>query len=461
MPQSAYATLLSVLDKVFNTIISKGEAGGAQRSALIVFALRVLSAALAYLMQVILARWTGASEYGVFIVVWTTIVILTVFSGLGFSVSLLRFIPEYLEKKQYGLLNGLLFSARFLVLLSSTLIAMFGVTITWLFSDYIGNAYILPLYLIAICLPMHTYTGMLEGIARAQDWQLKAMVPDFIGRPLLVLAYMLIALALGYPATAVTACIVAIAAVWTVAVLQTIMMEVSLNKIHRPAPRRFQLRSWLLVSLPMLAVDGFFQLITSSDVILIGIWLPSDQVGIYFAASRTLALMHFVYYAVRAASAPRMARLYHANDLNGLRAFVGSAAKLTFWPSLLIAGFIMVVGPFLLTLFGEGFSQGTPILYILVIGVLARAAIGPADALLTLSGHQNTCAKIYATVFVLNLALNTLFIPMFGLYGAAMATTLVILFEAILLYRSAYKHLGLHTFILPIKSREAATNEAG
>lgn len=461
LPHSTHQKVLPILDKVLGAILSKGEAGGAQRSALIVFALRVFSAALAYIMQVILARWMGASEYGIFIVVWTLVIILSVFSGLGFSVSLLRFIPEYLEKKQYELLNGLLFSARFLVLLSSTTIAILGISIAWLFSDFISNIYILPLYIIAICLPMHTYTGMLEGIARAHDWQLKAMVPDFICRPLLVLFYMLVALLLDYPPTAVTACIVTIAAVWTVTFFQAIMMEVSLHKVRHPAPRELQIKSWLLVSIPMLAVDGFFQLITSSDVILIGLWLSPDQVGIYFAASRTLALMHFVYYAVRAASAPRMARLYHANDMNGLRDFVGSAAKMTFWPTVLMAAFIMIVGPFLLTLFGEGFSEGTPILYILVVGVLARAAVGPVDALLTLSGHQNTCAKIYASVFVVNLALNTILIPTLGLYGAALATTLVIFFEAFILYRSAYKHLGLHTFIFPIKRPETAGHEAG
>ncbi|KZK99756.1 MULTISPECIES: lipopolysaccharide biosynthesis protein [unclassified Pseudovibrio] len=461
LPRSTHAKLLPLLGKILDTLFSKGEAGGARRSALIVFALRIGSAALAYIMQVFLARWMGASEYGIFIVVWTVVIILSVFSGLGFSVSLLRFIPEYLEKKQYELLNGLLFSARFLVLLSSTTIAVVGVAIAWAFSDFIGNAYILPLYLIAICLPMHTYTGMLEGIARAQDWQLKAMLPDFIGRPLLVLAFMLIALLLGYPPTAVTACIVTIAAVWTITFFQTIMMEVSLSKVRYPAPRRLQIKSWLLVSVPMLAVDGFFQLITSSDVILIGLWLPPDQVGIYFAASRTLALMHFVYYAVRAASAPRMARLYHSGDRDGLKDFVTSAAKMTFWPTLLMGGFVMAVGPFLLSLFGEDFAQGTPILYILVIGVLARASVGPVDALLTLSGHQNTCAKIYASVFVVNLILNTALIPVFGLYGAALATTSVIFFEACILYRSAYKRLGLHTFILPLKRRETPVNEAG
>ncbi len=461
LPHRTQAKLLPILEKILSTLFGQGDAGGAQRSALIVFALRVASAALAYIMQVFLARWMGASEYGVFIVVWTVIVILTVFSGLGFSVSLLRFIPEYLEKKQYELLNGLLFSARFLVLLSSTTIAVLGVSIAWLFSDFISNTYILPLYLIAVCLPMHTYTGMLEGVARAQDWQLKAMIPDFIGRPLLVLMYMLVALALDYPPTAVTACIVTIAAVWTITVLQTIMMEVSLRRVHHPAPRKLQIKSWLLVSVPMLAVDGFFQLITSSDVILIGLWLPPDQVGIYFAASRTLALMHFVYYAVRAASAPRMARLYHSNDKAGLKDFVRNTAQMTFWPTLLMAGFIMAVGPFLLSLFGENFTQGTPILYILILGVLARASVGPVDALLTLSGNQNTCAKIYATVFVMNLILNTIFIPLFGLYGAALATTLAIIFEACILYRSAAKHLGMHTFILPLKRRETAINEAG
>ena len=61
LPHSTHAKLLPILEKILSTLFSKGEAGGAQRSALLVFALRVASAALAYIMQVILARWMGAS----------------------------------------------------------------------------------------------------------------------------------------------------------------------------------------------------------------------------------------------------------------------------------------------------------------------------------------------------------------------------------------------------------------
>ena len=62
-------------------------------AALTAFAVRVLSAAIAYLTQVVLARWMGSSEYGIFVWVWVWVLILGGLSGLGLQISLIRFVP--------------------------------------------------------------------------------------------------------------------------------------------------------------------------------------------------------------------------------------------------------------------------------------------------------------------------------------------------------------------------------
>ena len=51
-----------------------------------------------------------------------------------------------------------------------------------------------------------------------------------------------------------------------------------------------------------------------------------------------------------------------------------------------------------------------------------RAAVGPAESVLTMSGNQNVCAGVYALTLALNIALSVVLIPMYGLWGAAIAT---------------------------------------
>ncbi|MEH0070635.1 hypothetical protein V6L77_10385 [Pannonibacter sp. Pt2-lr] len=180
--------------------------------------------------------------------------------------------------------------------------------------------------------------------------------------------------------------------------------------------------------LPMLLVEGFLQLVTSADVVMVSFWQSPDEVAVYFAASKTLALVHFIYFAVRAASAHRFAALHVAShDAAGRAAFeayVRRAGFWTFWPSVAAAAVLIAAAPFLLALFGPGFEAGTALIAVLLVGVLARASAGPADVLLTMCGLQKACAAIYSGVFILNVGLNLLLIPPFGLMGAAVATSL-------------------------------------
>src|SRR5262249_44016310 len=100
----------------------------------------------------------------------------------------------------------------------------------------------------------------------------------------------------------------------------------------------------------------------------------------------------------------------------------------------------------ILMLFGAGFSEGYPLLFVLVMGLLARASVGPAERLLNMVGEQRICAVIYASAFVTNLVLCFTLIPRLGLIGAALSTASALLLESTLLFVLAKRRLGLHVF---------------
>jgi O-antigen/teichoic acid export membrane protein len=434
-----FGPLFGRIDALLSSSDERGEAG---RMSLIAFVIRVVSAVIAFASQVFMARWMGSFEYGILVLVWTSAIIVGSLACLGFHTTVIRFIPEYRERGLFAELRGILLSSRLFVLGISTLVAGIGALGVWVFSDRIESYYVVPFALGAICLPMLALTDLLQGISRAHSWALFALTPTYIVRPVLILVFMALAVWNGLPADATTGVLASIAATYTTSVIQLAGVTRRVDRHTPPGPMKFHFSEWFLVSLPIFLVESFFFLLTNADVLMVGYYLQPSDVAVYFATVKTLALVHFVYFAVKAGVATRYAQFTHGQP-EKLAAFARETVSWTFWPSLLMAGLVLALGEPMLTLFGPEFVAGYPLLFLLVLGVVARAAVGPAESLLTMTGNQNICALVYALTLALNIVLNVVLIPHFHLWGAAMATAFAMVFEAAALSFTVWRRLGI------------------
>ena len=436
--------LLCRIDAALISSDGRGEAG---RMSIIAFGIRIFSAVIAFLSQVLMARWMGSFEYGIFVLVWVTMVIIGNIACLGFHTSVIRFIPEYRERGMMAELRGILLTSRLFVLVASTVIAGIGAAGIWLFSSWLESYYVVPFLLGVICLPMIAMSDLLQGHARANAWAMLALAPTYIIRPVLILALMGAALLWGFAPDAKTAILVSIAATYATTVGQLIGVTTRTDAIVPAGPKKFHYKAWFLVSLPIFLVESFFFLLTNADVLMVGAYMKPDDVAVYFATVKTLALVHFVYFSVKAGVAQRYAQITHGQP-DKLAAFARETVAWTFWPSLAMAFVVLALGKPMLMLFGPGFDTGYPLLFLLVFGVVARAAVGPCESLLTMSGNQNICAGVYALTLALNIGLNVVFIPLFGLWGAAIATAVAMIFEAAALSFTVWRKLGFVMVIL-------------
>jgi len=419
-----------------------------QRIAIVAFVVRVISAAIAYVSQVLLARWMGEFEYGIFVVVWVGAVILGGLACLGFQTAVIRFVPEYVERGEARLLRGVLLGSRVHGFIAATVFAVIGGLGLYLFGDTLSSYYLIPLYLGAITLPMLALTEIQDGMSRAFSWADLSLWPTYIIRPILILVIMGLAVYLGWAPTATTAMASVIIATYLTSLGQLVWLERRLQAVVPAGPRDYQPKVWVGIALPIFIVEGFFNLLTNVDILIVGYFENPDQVAVYFAAVKTLALVHFIYFAVRAGGAQRFSKYYANGDRARLEAFVRDALHWTFWPSLAMVLFLLVAGKQLLLLFGPNFGSGYPLLYIMSIGLLFRASIGPAESLLTMAGQQGICAVIYTVALVINVALNVILIPLLGLPGAAIATAMSLVFETIALYWVTASRLGMRCSIV-------------
>jgi O-antigen/teichoic acid export membrane protein len=432
----------------FDAILTDKSANGdAQRMSLIAFVIRLISAAIAFLSQILLARWIGEFQYGIFVLVWATVVIVGNLSCFGFHTTIIRFVPEYFANSKHDDLRGLLLTGRLFAILSASLIASLGALGVYAFSHSIENYYIVPFYLGMVILPMIALGDTLDGTARANSWPVRALSPTYIIRPVLILAFMLLALRIGFDASAETAIMSAIAATYVTTIFQLVSVTNHFDRKLPDGPKTTDLRQWFSVSLPIFLVEGFLYLLTNADVLVVGYFMDPQHVAVYFATVKILALVHFVYFAVKAGVAQRYSELIHTSDREKLAEFARDAASWTFWPALFMACVVILLGKPLLSLFGPSFVEGYPLLFVLVAGIIARSSVGPAESLLNMSGNQNLCAALYAMTLCFSLTLAFTLIPQYGLWGAAIAFASGMAFEGLLLGLAVKRRLGFHVSI--------------
>ena len=446
-----------LLDRVTNPVrawLADGsDSSRAQRVASTAFLIRVASAALVYLTQIVLARWMGSFEFGVYVYVWTWVLLLGGVVDLGLASSTQRFIPQYTGHKQLALLRGFLSGSRWLSVGLASAIALAGALGVWLLEPWVRSYEVIPLYLACVSLPVFVLSRVQDGIARSYDWINLALMPAYVLRSLALIAVMAAAYAAGLPTNAATAMIAAILTTWLTTLGQLVVMNRRLARQVEPGPKAYDVPTWLKVSVPIFMVEGFYLLLTYTDVLVLQQYRSPEEVAVYYAAAKTLALVAFVYFSVAAATAHRFSEYHIAGDRAALSAFMAEAIRWTFWPSLAATVLILAVGKPFLWLFGSQFVGGYHLMFILAIGPLARATVGPVERLLNMVGEQRACMVVYAAAFAANVALCVVLIPMFGVAGAAMAVSGAMILESVLLFVVTKERLGLHVFIWRPKGR--------
>lgn len=421
-------------------------------SAMTVYALRIGGAFLTFLLQVILARWLGQYEYGLFALVWSCVIILGELLSFGFYNLIQRLIPEYKVKGDMPLLRGALWGAGGMIALASIVVALLfiGILVALNASGSLPSNYMWALIIGSTSLPAFALADFLSGIGRSNGWMVRAFAPTALFRPVAIISLLAGALALGAGASATTAMASATLAVWFTLLISLVSIGASLPDEMKNGPRHYKLQPWLFAALPMMMVSSFELVLFNLDVLMISYFLPPDRTGIYFAATKIMALVAFLNFAVGSAFTASFAEAHAANEPEKLKRAVRYSTTLIFYPSLIMIGFILLLRGEILSLFGPGFTEASIIILPLAIGMCCRAFIGAGERILMMAGEQKLCAGIYISAVIADIILNLCLIPLYGIIGAAIATSLVFVLMAIMQFTAIRRRLNITTIPLPI-----------
>jgi O-antigen/teichoic acid export membrane protein len=207
----------------------------------------------------------------------------------------------------------------------------------------------------------------------------------------------------------------------------------------------FQLRLLYGYAVPIVLNTMVSLAMIWTDLFLLGLLTNAGTVGVYRGCMQITLLFDLIWNAFSSATATLYTVLIADQRREQLQEIYTVAGRLITMVSLPLLLVIMVNGGDILGLLGPAFVAGALPLFILASGHFVKLAFGAASVVLNVGGRQSLEAGNVALAAGMNLILNLILIPIFGLLGAALATAISLIALALLRCVQVRRVLGLHT----------------
>lgn len=182
-----------------------------------------------------------------------------------------------------------------------------------------------------------------------------------------------------------------------------------------------------------------------SDRIMLGLFSSIQEVGIYSAGLTFSILFAFPLKTMGPVFQPLITEQYTKNDFTGMSTLYNTMVR---WASLFVIpafGGIICFGENIIQLFGQEFIIGYRIMIILSFAQIISTISGTAGTLLNMTGKQKSHTKIMTVGFIMTIILNILLIPKWGALGAAIGTSISMIFINSLRVKKVIKYFGIKT----------------
>ena len=184
-------------------------------------------------------------------------------------------------------------------------------------------------------------------------------------------------------------------------------------------------------------------LINWTDTLMLGIWRPESEVGVYSVAMRLSLIVGMGLMAAGTVAAPQYAQQFHRGDFSGMQALGRRTTRQALILALGPFTILMIGGAWLLEFFGAGFDIGRTALIILLCGQLAQVYCGGIGYLMQMAGLEKAYRNVVLAGVLLNAVLNAWMIPWLGIEGAATASAITLASWNSLGVWVAYRRLGI------------------
>lgn len=425
------------------TIVGRGTASA--------FVVKMTGAGLVFISNILLARMLGADEYGFYVYVLSLMLVLVLAGKFGLESTSIRYVAAYNANKEWGLLQGFFRWSSRIATASSIAVAIVGFTTVLLFGardqERMLLLFSISFFLIPFTALLIVRSAVLQGFKKV----VMAQGPISILLPILLVAGVFaVWLASDGKAGAVSAMSVHLFATGISLGVVFYFTHLSFPQEAMYVDTKYRTKEWTSTAFSLLAISGFFVVIEQTDIIIVGLFHGATNSGVYAAANKVASLIASGLIIVNVIAAPMISHLYVLGNIVELKRVVRLASIFSFGIALPVGAIIFLCGGWIMTLFGSRFSEGYTALIILTIGQLVNALAGSVGFFMTMTGKEKAMAWIAGSCAVLNVALNFILIPPFGMEGAAVSKAFSVTIWNVGLVVYIFRKFRIHVSILSL-----------
>ena len=420
------------------------------RKSISILLMQVFSIILFFVINILLARYLGVKGYGFYTFLLAWVSVLSVIATAGWDGLLVREITKYQSGKKWGLLKGLLGRSNRVVLISSfTLLTL-----------VLAGSYFLPFFhevhlpkevlaISLLLLPFLAFANLRQAALRGLNKVVTGQIPEKIIFPFcLLFLIVIIWYQSKYQFSVFSVLVLNLIAIVISFSVGSLQLWYHTKKLNGLDPPQYEQKLWLKSALFFLLLSGMGMLDSQIDIVMLGSIKSTAEVGIYNAAKKISLIISFILYAVNIVLSPLFSRLYYEKDFKLLQNVFTFSARITSVIALSLFILIFIFGNDVLVLFGKEFIAGKTTLLILSAGQLFNIFAGSVGILLVMTGYERETVICLGIGVGVNIVMNILLTPKWGIEGTAIATTAGITVWNILTIYFVYKRLKIYPTVL-------------
>src|SRR3989344_4545818 len=416
------------------------------KSSIWVFAGVILSKILGYAYRVIVARYYGPEVYGLLVLSLTISGWFALFSLLGFDTGVLRYLSLYSAKKQDNKIS-------YIVKFSLSLLLVTGIAagiLLFSFSDIIAEKIFsnsqlsIFLKLFSLTIPLTSLKTVFFPLMQVYGKYGWVLFASKILDPLVKVIALVTLTFLGI--NSINVPISYLLAAIFVSLFAYLFCRISFKKIFKIKPKKNKqlAKNIFHYSWPLLFFTLSMFLFHQEDSFMIGLLKTVEDVGFYNAAVpialllvTSVTLFSYMFF-------PVITQQYAKGNKEIVKQLSQQTGKWAYILSLpLFILFIVFPGVFIKILFGEEYLVAINALRFLSIGAMFTSVFDISKQLLSMKGKSKLILKDILFILVLNAILNLIFIPIYGITGAAIATMTSMIILGLIFAFQSWKILGI------------------